>query len=100
MNNQELPIFDQVDKTVLTLFNEPSMGLYYTQMHFTKMFPKLLFNMDSLHDNRKNISNTIMDINNTIRDLNEITSLNKNFSFKILAKINALNYEIKNKNNN
>ena len=91
-------IFDNVDQTVMTLFNEPSLGLYYTQLHIQNSFPKLLSHMDNLYDNRKQINNTILDIDKTIRDLKEITSLNEQFSYNMLAKINAMNYEVQHKN--
>ena len=48
--------------------------------------------MDSLYDNRKKINDTILDVNNTIRDIKEMTSLNENFSFKMLAKIKSISY--------
>ena len=54
--------------------------------------------MDNLYDNRKQINNTILDIDKTIRDLKEITSLNEQFSYNMLAKINAMNYEVQHKN--
>lgn len=91
-------IFEKVDNTVMTLSNEPSLGLYYTQKHIQSSFPKLLSHMDNLYDNRKQINNTILDIDKTIRDLKEITSLNEQFSYNMLAKINAMNYEVQHKN--
>lgn len=95
---QQHEIFENVDNTVKTLFNEPSIGLYYTQRHIQNSFPRLLSHMDDLYDNRKLINNTILDIDKTIRDLKEITSLNEQFSYNMLAKINAMNYEIQHKN--
>lgn len=96
-NTTKLNIFDNVDKTVLTLFNEPSLGLYYTQQHIQSSFPKLLSQMDNLYDNKKKITNTLLDIDKTIKDLKEINSLNQQFSFNMLAKINALNFEVQGK---
>ena len=48
--------------------------------------------MDSLYENRKKINDTILDINNTIRDIKEMSSLNEDFSFKMLAKIKSIGY--------
>lgn len=96
-NINKANIFDNVDKSVLTLFNEPSLGLYYTQQHIQSAFPKLLSQMDNLYDNRKKISNMLLDIDKTIKDLKEITSLNQQFSFNMLAKINSLNFEVQGK---
>ena len=91
---KDTTLFQCVDKSVLTLFNEPSLGLYFTQQHIRSSFPKLLFHMDSLYENRKNINDNILDINNTIRDIKEMTSLNDNFSFKMLAKIKSISYVV------
>jgi hypothetical protein len=92
-------VFNSIDKIILTLFNEPSLGLYYTQQHIENSFPTLLFNMDKMHDNRKLINNTILDIDRTEAEIKEITSLNEDFSFKMLAKINSLNFELLRKKN-
>ena len=94
---KDTTLFQCVDKSVLTLFNEPSLGLYYTQQHIRSSFPKLLFHMDSLYENRKKINNTILDINNSIRDIKEMSSLNDDFSFKMLAKIKSISYCVNNK---
>ena len=93
-NEEENKIFTYVDKSVLTLFNEPSLGLYYTQQHIKSSFPKLLYHMDNLYDNRKKMKNIMKEMDNTIRDLKEITSLNDPFSFQMLAKINSMNYDL------
>ena len=87
-------LFQSLDKSVLTLFNEPSLGLFYTQQHIKSTFPKLLGHMDSLYTNRKKINDTILDINNTIRDIKELSSLNEDFSFKMLAKIKSISYVV------
>ena len=89
---KDTTLFQCVDKSVLTLFNEPSLGLYYTQQHVRSSFPKLLYHMDSLYENRKKINDTILDVNNTIRDIKEMSSLNEDFSFKMLAKIKSIGY--------
>ena len=89
---KDTTLFQCVDKSVLTLFNEPSLGLYYTQQHIRSTFPKLLYHMDSLYENRKKINDTILDVNNTIRDIREMTSLNEDFSFKMLAKIKSISF--------
>ena len=89
---KDTTLFQCVDKSVLTLFNEPSLGLYYTQQHIRSSFPKLLYHMDSLYENRKKINDTILDVNNTIRDIKELTSLNNDFSFKMLAKIKSISF--------
>ena len=94
---KDTTLFQCVDKSVLTLFNEPSLGLYYTQQHIRSSFPKLLYHMDSLYENRKKINDTILDINNTIRDIKEMSSLNEDFSFKMLAKIKSIGYCVNNK---
>lgn len=90
-------IFDKIDKVVLTLFNEPSLGLYYTQQHIKTTFPKLITHMDGLYDNRKLLRNALLDMDHTIKDLKEITSLNDNYSYQMLAKINSLSYEVTSK---
>lgn len=54
--------------------------------------------MDKLHDNKKLINNTILDLNKTEKEIKEITSLNEDFSFKMLARINSLNFELQRKN--
>ena len=90
-------LFQNLDKSVLTLFNEPSLGLYYTQQHIRSSFPKLLYHMDSLYENRKKINDTILDVNNSIRDIKEMSSLNEDFSFKMLAKIKSIGYCVNNK---
>ena len=92
-------IFDKIDKVVLTLFNEPSLGLYYTQQHIQTTFPKLITHMDGLYDNRKMLRNALLDMEHTIKDLKEITSLNDNYSYQMLAKINSLSYEVMSKKN-
>ena len=43
------------------------------------------------------INDTILDVNNTIRDIKEMTSLNEDFSFKMLAKIKSIGYCVNNK---
>lgn len=75
------------------------MGLYYTQQHIHNTLPTLLYNMDKLHDNRKLINNTILDIKNTEQEIKELTTLNEDFSFKMLARINSLNFELQRKKN-
>ena len=94
---KDTTLFQCVDKSVLTLFNEPSLGLYYTQQHIRSSFPKMLYHMDSLYENRKKINNTILDVNNTIRDIKEMSSLNEDFSFKMLAKMKSIGYCVNNK---
>ena len=94
---KDTTLFQCVDKSVLTLFNEPSLGLYFTQQHIRSSFPKMLYHMDSLYENRKKINNTILDVNNTIRDIKEMSSLNEDFSFKMLAKIKSIGYCVNNK---
>ena len=94
---KDTTLFQCVDKSVLTLFNEPSLGLYYTQQHIRSSFPKMLYHMDSLYENRKKINTTILDVNNTIRDIQEMTSLNEDFSYKMLAKIKSISYCVNNK---
>ena len=58
-----------------------------------------MFNMDKLHDNRKLINNTLLDLSKTESEVKEITSLNEDFSFKMLARINSLNFELQRKKN-
>ena len=94
---KDTTLFQCVDKSVLTLFNEPSLGLYFTQQHIRPSFPKMLYHMDSLYENRKKINNTILDVNNTIRDIKEMSALNEDFSFKMLAKIKSIGYCVNNK---
>ena len=94
---KDTTLFQCVDKSVLTLFNEPSLGLYFTQQHIRSSFPKMLYHMDSLYENRKKINTTILDVNNTIRDIKEMTSLNEDFSYKMLAKIKSISYCVNNK---
>ena len=94
---KDTTLFQCVDKSVLTLFNEPSLGLYFTQQHIRSSFPKMLYHMDSLYENRKKINNTILDVNNTIRDIKEMSSLNEDFSYKMLAKIKSIGYCVNNK---
>jgi hypothetical protein len=94
---KDTTLFQCVDKSVLTLFNEPSLGLYFTQQHIRSSFPKMLYHMDSLYENRKKINTTILDVNNTIRDIQEMTSLNEDFSYKMLAKIKSISYCVNNK---
>ena len=89
---KDTTLFQYVDKSVLTLYNEPSLGLYYTQQHVRSSFPKLLYHMDSLYENRKKINDTILDVNNTIRDIREMTSLNGDFTYNMLAKIKAIGF--------
>ncbi len=88
-----------MDKVLTTLFNEPSLGLYFTQQHMQNSFPTLLYNLDKLYDNRKLINNTIKDIDKTENEIREISSLNEDFSFKMLARINSLNFELQRKKN-
>jgi len=38
-------VFNSIDKVILTLFNEPSLGLYYTQQHIDKSLSTLLYNL-------------------------------------------------------
>ena len=38
-------VFNNIDKVILTLFNEPSLGLYYTQQHIDNTFSTLLYNL-------------------------------------------------------
>ena len=57
---KDTTLFQCVDKSVLTLFNEPSLGLYFTQQHIRSSFPKMLYHMDSLYENRKKINNCIL----------------------------------------
>ena len=45
----------------------------------------------------KKINNTILDVNNTIRDIKEMSSLNEDFSYKMLAKIKSIGYCVNNK---
>jgi hypothetical protein len=94
-----------MDRVIITLFNEPSLGLYYTQQHIQSSFPNLLYNMvlkslkqDKLYDNRKLINNTMLDLHNTENEIKEIATLNEDFSFKMLTKINSLNFELSKKN--
>ena len=98
-NEEQRDIFDKIDNVVLTLFNEPSLGLYYTQEHIKTTFPKLMTHMDGLYDNRKLLRNTLLDMEHTIKDLKEITSLNDNYAYTMLAKINSLTYEVMAKKN-
>ena len=92
---EEKNVFDCLDKSVLTLFNEPSLGLHYTQQHIQNSFPKLLYHMDNLYENKKKINSTLLDMDKTIKDIKELSSLNQNFSFKMLTKINNINYSLK-----
>jgi hypothetical protein len=92
-------VFVNMDKVLTTLFNEPSLGLYFTQQHMQNSFPTLLYNLDKLYDNRKLINNTIKDIDKTENEIREISSLNEDFSFKMLARINSLNFELQRKKN-
>ena len=91
---EENKIFNCVDKSVLTLFNEPSLGLYYREQHIKTAFPKLLYHMDNLYDNRTKMKNIMNEMDKTIRDLKEITSLNDPYAFEMLAKVNSMNYEL------
>ena len=50
-----------------------------------------------MHDNRKLINNTTLDVNNTENEINELVSLNEDFSYKMLAKTNSLNFELQRK---
>ena len=99
-------VFESLDKTMVTLFNEPSLGLYYTEQHVRNSIPPILNQMvifyfikiqDKLYENRKKINNTILDLKNTELEIKEITSLNQDFSFKMLTKINSLNFALSNK---
>ena len=47
-------IFEHLDRAVLTLFNEPSLGLYFTEQHIENTLPKLVSRMDNLYENRNN----------------------------------------------
>lgn len=90
-------VFDSIDKVIFTLYNEPSLGLYYTQQHIHATFPKLINHMDILHENRNAINRHSKDIDGTLRDLKELASLNENYSYRLLAKINSMNYALEQK---
>ena len=45
----------------------------------------------------KKINTTILDVNNTIRAIQEMTSLNEDFSYQMLAKIKSISYCVNNK---
>lgn len=53
--------------------------------------------MDLLNENRNVINKHTAVINSTLRDLKEITSLNEGYSYRILAKINSMNYSLEQK---
>lgn len=93
ISNQE--IFEHIDKAVLTLFNEPSLGLYFTQQHIENSIPKIINRTDNLQENRKKLLNMKADVESTIINLKELTTLNENFSYNMLAIINNLNFEVK-----
>ena len=44
--------------------------------------------MNSLYENRKKINDSILDMNNEIRDIYEMISLNGDFTYNMLEKIN------------
>ncbi len=50
-----------------------------------------------MYENRKRINNTILNLKHTETEINEITSLNQDFSFKMLTRINSLNFALANK---
>lgn len=87
-------MFNEFDKIILTLFNEPSLGLFYTQKHIQDNLPNLLFNMDKLYENRKLASNTLQDMKNTEKEVKEISGLNDSFTLNMLNMINSINCEI------
>ena len=45
MNKIFILVFNNIDKVILTLFNEPSLGLYYSQQHIDNSFSTLLYNL-------------------------------------------------------
>ena len=77
-------VFNNIDKIIMTLFNEPSLGLYYTQQHIQNSFPSLLNNMDRLYENRKTINNTIQDLDRTEKEIKEMSLKAINLYRKIL----------------
>ncbi len=85
-------MFSKIDSIVQTMYNEPSLGLFFTQQYVHNTFPVLLNQLDKLHDNKKKLSITLNELCTTERELTEITSLKGDFSFKMLTKISAINY--------
>jgi hypothetical protein len=57
----------------------------------------ILITKDKLNENKKILSNTTKDINITNREITELTQLNNDFSFKMLAMISSINYELSKK---
>ena len=79
------------------MYNEPSLGLYFTQQHIHNAFPVLLNELDKLELNRKKVEKTLKDISITERELSEITSLSNEYSYNMLTKIQAINYVVSHK---
>lgn len=90
-------VFESIDNIVQTLYNEPSLGLYYSQQHIHNNFPNLLFQMDRMHENRKKLDNYLLDMQGTSKELEELSSLTGDFSFKMLTLINSINFEVSKK---
>lgn len=74
------------------MYNEPSLGLYFTQQHIHNTFPLILNQLDRLHDNQKSTEKILNELSTTERELSEITSLKGDWSFKMLTQISAISY--------
>ncbi len=90
-------IMNFVNQTISSIYNEPSVGLFYTQQHIHNSFPVLLLNMDKLAENNKKLEILNNNLDQTQREINEIISLNEDFSFKMLTQLSAISYSISKK---
>lgn len=87
-------ILESVDSVITTMYNEPSVGLYFTQQHIHNNFPLILHHLDSLADNHKKLEVIQPSIDQTIKEMDELSSLTGDFSFKMLTKIQSLLYKV------
>ena len=87
-------IMQSLDDIISTVYNEPCVGLYFCQQHIHNTFPVLLSNLDNLHENKLELDIIGKNLDISKIELKEITDLTGDFSFNMLTKISAINYEI------
>lgn len=93
-NSSSILVSKKLDDVVKTVYNEPSLGLYFTQQHIHNSFPLVLSQLDKLHENRKKLESLINEVNTTEREVKEITGLTGDFAFNMLTKISSINYKL------
>lgn len=75
MKSSQYPFSSHVNNFVISLVNEPTLGLYYIQQHLKETAPLNFKNQQTIKNTQDSLNSANLDLENTIQEVKQIGEL-------------------------